>query len=131
MSRLDWYAWLGVTLFVVMLGVAGCVEKADAAPARRGTIAYCEQHAAGIVERKCIVRVVFGRRHGRDAVRVAWCESRLDPRAVNGQFRGVFQMGAAERRRYGHGPTVAAQSWAARRYFVASGSDWSPWSCKP
>ena len=71
------------------------------------------------------------RRHCREALAVAWCESRLDTRARNGQYLGLFQMGWYERRLFGHGPTALAQSRAAHRYFVRSGRDWSPWGCKP
>lgn len=74
---------------------------------------------------------VFGDRYCGQALRVAWCESRLDTRARNGQYRGLFQMGSWERRRYGHGSTAHAQARAAHRYFVASGRDWSPWECRP
>lgn len=73
---------------------------------------------------------VFGPRYGPEAVRVAWCESRLYVWAANGQYRGIFQMGHHERRLFGHGPGAYAQARAARRYFVASGRDWSPWSCR-
>jgi hypothetical protein len=66
-----------------------------------------------------------------DAVHVARCESGLHTDAVNGQYLGLFQMGSNERRLYGHGPTAAAQARAARRYFIVSGRDWSPWSCRP
>jgi len=63
------------------------------------------------------------------AVSVAWCESRLNPSAQNGQYLGLFQMGETARRLYGHGPTAHEQAVAAHRYFVDSGRDWSPWSC--
>jgi hypothetical protein len=65
------------------------------------------------------------------AVDVAWCESRLSTTAQNGQYLGLFQMGFTARRAFGHGPNALAQSIAAHRYFVSSGRDWSPWSCKP
>jgi hypothetical protein len=65
------------------------------------------------------------------ALAVAWCESRLDTGAQNGQYQGLFQMGSYERLLFGHGATAHAQSRAAHRYFVRSGRDWSPWSCKP
>jgi hypothetical protein len=71
------------------------------------------------------------RRHCGEAVAVAWCESRLDTRARNGQYLGLFQMGSHERRLFGHGATAHAQSRAAHRYFLRTGRDWSPWSCKP
>jgi hypothetical protein len=65
------------------------------------------------------------------AVRVARCESGLRTDAVNGQYLGLFQMGWNERRLFGHGPTAEAQARAALRYFIVSGRDWSPWSCRP
>ena len=73
---------------------------------------------------------VFGR-YCDQAIAVAWCESRLLTTARNGQYHGLFQMGSAERRLFGHGWTAQQQAIAAHRYFVHSGRDWSPWSCKP
>jgi hypothetical protein len=73
--------------------------------------------------------VVFGR-YCAEAVNVAWCESRLDTTARNGQYLGIFQMGSSERRIFGHGATAHAQAVAAHRYFVVSGRDWSPWGCR-
>jgi hypothetical protein len=64
-------------------------------------------------------------------VAVARCESRLQIGAQNGQYRGLFQLGASERLLFGHGESAVEQARAAHRYFVASGRDWSPWSCKP
>ncbi len=74
---------------------------------------------------------VFGDRHCKDAIAVAHCESRLRTTAQNGQYLGMFQMGSSERRRYGHGSSPYDQAKAAHTYFVASGRDWSPWTCKP
>jgi hypothetical protein len=74
---------------------------------------------------------VFGRRYCGQALSVAWCESRHSTRAVNGQYLGLFQMGSYERQLFGHGRTARQQALAAHRYFVLSGRDWSPWSCKP
>jgi hypothetical protein len=74
---------------------------------------------------------VFGRRYCRQALAVAWCESRHSTRAENGQYRGLFQMGSYERQQFGHGRTAHAQAKAAHRYFALTGRDWSPWSCKP
>jgi hypothetical protein len=73
---------------------------------------------------------VFGD-YCRDALRVARCESGYRTTAQNGQYLGMFQMGTSERRLFGHGPTPLAQARAAYRYFLRSGRDWSPWSCKP
>lgn len=74
---------------------------------------------------------VFGA-YCTQAIAVARCESGpgMTPRAHNGQYLGAFQMGSSERRLYGHGPTVLEQARAAWRYFVRSGRDWSPWSCR-
>ena len=72
---------------------------------------------------------VFGR-YCAQALRVSWCESRWRTDARNGQYRGLFQMGSSERRRFGDGPGSYAQARAAYRYFLASGRNWSPWSCR-
>jgi len=74
---------------------------------------------------------VFKNRYCGEALRVARCESRFRMDARNGQYHGLFQMGASERRRFGHGRTPIEQSQSAHRYFVLSGRDWSPWTCKP
>jgi hypothetical protein len=74
--------------------------------------------------------VVF-RGYCGEAVDVAWCESRLETSARNGEYLGLFQMGSLARRLFGHGPTAWAQAIAAHKYFLNSGRDWSPWSCKP
>lgn len=73
---------------------------------------------------------VFGS-YCSQALAVARCESRLQTTARNGQYLGLFQMGSSERRLFGHGTVAIDQVKAAHRYFVASGRDWSPWSCKP
>jgi hypothetical protein len=77
-----------------------------------------------------IICRVFGS-YCQQAISVARCESGLSVNASNGQYLGLFQMGSYARARYGHGSTAMAQARAAYRYFVDSGKDWSPWSCKP
>jgi hypothetical protein len=72
---------------------------------------------------------VFGS-YCEEAVAVARCESRLSTTAQNGQYLGLFQMGSYERRLFGHGSSAREQAVAAHRYFVRSGRDWSPWSCR-
>jgi hypothetical protein len=47
--------------------------------------------------------------------------------ARNGQYLGMFQMGAWARARYGHGTTARAQARAAYMYWRDSG--WSGWAC--
>jgi hypothetical protein len=73
---------------------------------------------------------VFGP-HCAHALQVARCESGYQTGARNGQYRGLFQMGSSERQLFGHGASALVQAKAAYRYFVRSGKDWSPWSCKP
>ena len=70
------------------------------------------------------------------AVRIARCESGLEPHATNGQYVGIMQVGsrthAALIARMGY--TVAdlygvrANLAVARAIFDAAG-DWSPWTC--
>jgi hypothetical protein len=72
---------------------------------------------------------VFGS-YCQEAIAVAWCESRLQTSAQNGQYLGIFQMGTNERNLFGHGASAHAQAQAAHRYFVLSGRDWSPWGCR-
>jgi hypothetical protein len=67
----------------------------------------------------------------REALAVARCESNFSTSARNGQYLGLFQMGSFARGLYGHGSSPLSQARAAYRYFVDSGRDWSPWSCKP
>lgn len=81
-------------------------------------------------EARDAIFAVFGP-YAAGAMGVAGCETggTYDPRAQNGQYLGVFQMGASERATYGHGASWLEQAQAAYKYFVASGRDWSPWSC--
>ena len=79
---------------------------------------------------RTVICRIFGD-YCQQALAVSRCESGLRTDAENGQYLGLFQMGSTERRLFGHGPSVSEQVDAAYRYFVASGRDWSPWSCKP
>ena len=75
---------------------------------------------------------VFGE-YCSQALRVSSCETggTYHIGATNGQYLGLFQMGNYARSNYGHGYTALEQARAAYAYFVNSGRDWSPWSCKP
>lgn len=77
-----------------------------------------------------VICQVFGP-YCSQALAVARCESGFSITAVNGIYYGLFQLGATERATYGEGRTALGETQAAYRYFVASGRDWSPWSCKP
>jgi len=68
----------------------------------------------------------------REALNVAWCESRGQASARNGQYRGHFQMGRNEWKRFGSGDVYDPydNSRAAYRYYRSVGS-WRPWQCQP
>jgi hypothetical protein len=120
--------------------VAARVDAARARAKRAVARATRERRERQVTQRRLMARVagsphraicyVF---HGYcgEALQVARCESRLRTTARNGQYLGMFQMGSTARQLYGHGETPLAQARAAYRYFVDSGRDWSPWSCKP
>lgn len=96
---------------------------------------YCSAggcSGASIAEVQRAISSVFGSRAG-EAIRVSSCETgqKFHTNAANGQYRGIFQMGDHERATYGDASDALGQARAAHRYFVASGSDWSPWSCRP
>jgi hypothetical protein len=97
------------------------------------SLAACVTGTAFQPRVKDIIRSVWGPDfRDEQAIRVAQCESGpWGTAAVNGQYRGLFQMGLNERQRYGHGPCAITQARAAHAYFVDSGRDWSPWACKP
>ena len=69
---------------------------------------------------------------GRQAWEIAGCETgnTYNIWAKNGQYLGIFQMGSFARSLYGHGWNVWDQAKAAHKYYVASGRDWSPWTCR-
>lgn len=73
-----------------------------------------------------LIREVF-KEAGEKAVQVARCESELRTDAQSGQFLGLFQMGAHERARYGHGQDALVQAQAAYQLFRDRG--WKPWTC--
>ncbi len=114
MNRVAVRNLLSIVAFIIVLFWAIATAKADAAE-RSVPLAICS---------------VFGDRYCAQALRVAWCESHLTTTARNGQYLGLFQMGSWERRTFGHGSSALAQARAAYRYFVQSGKDWSPWSCR-
>lgn len=60
---------------------------------------------------------------------VVGCETgyKYNVDARNRKHLGIFQMGEDERRQYGHGNNVWAQSRAAHRYWLIKW--WKPWTC--
>ena len=125
----------------------GSSEHRDAASTK---LVYAERKARALTKTVAALRKKIAKRDARgltamspkdaicdvfgaycaEAVAVAKCESRLSTTAENGQYRGLFQMGEYARRLFGHGSSAREQAIAARRYFVRSGRDWSPWSCR-
>ena len=112
--------YLALVAFLCVLVIAVAMTNA------RGGVAHRAAHTS------IAVCTVFGNRC-LEALKVVDCETggSFSTRTRNGQYLGLFQMGSAERRRYGHGDSALTQAQAAYRYFVASGHDWSPWSCQP
>jgi hypothetical protein len=121
------------------LGIARRTLTASKVRAARARIALARRKAQA--ERKLLLASferspqkaichVF-RSYCGQALRVARCESGYSVNAQNGQYLGLFQMGSSERRLFGHGESALEQAQAAYRYFVRSGRDWSPGSCKP
>ncbi len=128
---------LGVLLKTVAL--AACVAAAGvvvgASPAHAGMryvrAPYPGEGTAPNME-EAIAATWPSHLHGQ-ALNVAWCESGGRASARNGQYKGHFQMGSSEWRRYGNGSPFNAvdNSAAAYRYFVAVGGSWRPWQCQP
>lgn len=86
--------------------------------------------SANYQQARAAITRVFGP-YASQAMRVAGCETggTYDPRAHNGQYLGIFQMGEYARTKYGHGPSWLVQAAAAYLYFTESGRRWGPWSC--
>jgi len=61
------------------------------------------------------------------AMRIVKCETggTYAPWAQNGQYLGIFQMGASERATFGYGSNVWAQAKAAYAYYKVAG--FGPW----
>ena len=72
---------------------------------------------------------VWPRSQRSAALAVAYCESRFQTGARNGQYLGLWQLGTRERRLYGYGRTALAQARSAHRLWLARG--WRPWACRP
>jgi hypothetical protein len=72
------------------------------------------------------------KRHRHEARAVSSCESKLNRRARNGQYWGLFQLGETERGEYGwRGWTIKAEVRAAHTMFKLNGHSWARWGCDP
>lgn len=77
-----------------------------------------------------VIRQAFGGLSG-EALRVASCESGLDPNATNGQYHGLFQLSAAWRAYFGIGEGYDPRSNARAAAAIHATHGWSPWECQP
>jgi len=69
-----------------------------------------------------------------EALAVAWCESRFDPLAINGQHAGLFQIARNwHRAKFGGRDPFDAVANVAVAYaiWLDYGGHWTAWSCKP
>ena len=89
--------------------------------------------ARGRPDVEAIIRDVWPDHVEDAAIRVAWCESRHIPTARNRWgFRGLFQMGPREWRRYGHGGNIYnPRDNAAGALRLYQARRWQPWVCQP
>ena len=111
------------TIAILLSSLGLSVKPAEARP-KLQTIKYAiNLNWCGHVKKTC--------EDGQEAWRVAGCETghTYDIWASNGQYKGLWQMGSSERRRFGHGWNAWEQAKAAHKYWIVSGKDWSPWSC--
>lgn len=111
---------------------------APPAPAPAAADAPAEPRSYTAAEVEAIILDVFGPGDGPAAVRVARCESGLNPRAISrgGANWGLFQINKVHRGRVesmGHrwedllDPRVNAEVAKA----IFDGSGWRPWACQP
>lgn len=95
---------------------AGCVPPApEKSPAETAIEKAFSQHGETVVT---------------EAKRVAWCESRWQPDVRNGQYLGLFQLGAYHWWRF-DGPWYDPEVNAAAAQSLYTEQGWTPWTCKP
>jgi hypothetical protein len=116
-------------LFALCLGTF-IVNAPQADAMRRVRAPYPRTGTAPAME--AAIRSAFPAHLHRQALNVAWCESRGKANARNGQYKGHFQIGRREWATFGKGgnPYNAHHNAAAAyRYYKVAG--WRPWECKP
>lgn len=119
-----------VAVLFVSTALALASLASPASAMRRVRVAYPGIGTAPSME-QAIARTWPSHLH-RQAMNVAWCESRGRASARNGQYRGHFQIGRKEWQMFGSGNPFNPidNSAAAYRYYRHVGS-WSPWQCQP
>jgi hypothetical protein len=111
-----------LTLALVALLIAAIATFGGSEPATAAT-ATCHPNVTPQRALRCHFGV--GRKY-REAVAIARCESGLNPRAVNGQYRGLFQVSANLRATVpGYGSSAYRQAKHARNIYRRSG--WQHW----
>ena len=131
--RLGIAALLAAALSV--LAVTVTTEPAHALRRRSNGMRYTRAPYPGIgtaPAMEAAISVTWPDTLERQALNVAWCESKGSAHARNGQYRGHFQMGRNEWKRFGNGDPYnpVDNAAAAYRYYAYAGS-WRPWECQP
>ena len=133
--RILWPILVLTTAFVILLFLMTNDAQAHYKPGTHNAVHAIQKAFCGKSNDSCY--------YGTQAITVARCEAAWywdwgiphKARGPNDEYGNprlsMFQMGTRERSLYGHGPDPWSQAFAAHRYFVASGRDWSPWECKP
>ncbi len=120
-------------VLLCLLTIFTTTSLAPTAEARMRRVRHPYPHSGAAPGMEQAIRSTWPSSLHRQALNVAWCESRGNPAARNGQYRGHFQIGRREWARYGGGgnPYNAHNNAAAAyRYYRAAGG-WGPWECKP
>ncbi len=74
-----------------------------------------------------LANAVYGVPYG-ELRAVAWCESKFYPFAVNGQYKGIFQMHWSP---FGFSPFDPVASALSAAQTVRADGSWRQWECKP
>lgn len=128
----DPISWLICACLILIIWILAEVHGADA---RTLGCRKPPAHRVASFPREYPVLYRALRRHfgglWREAMIVSYGESTWHHWARNGQYRGLFQMGATERRKTGWTSDVNGQVRASALWNRMNGGRWSKWDCKP
>lgn len=124
---------------VVLILLAGCGPRPAPGPATSPPPVCWKypNNSANATVQQAILKAFghLGQGVVNEAGRVACCESGWGPRAVNGQYRGLFQLGS------NFNGTIAfyggdvfnayTNAQVARDSYIQRGHSWSAFSCRP
>src|SRR5690606_9647548 len=85
---------------------------------------FCERHT---LPPTSAVLCTFEPGTQRKALRIMRCESGGRTGAVNGQYRGLFQLGTHERKTYAYNGYVSALSQVRAAWNMYTWRGWQPW----